>query len=95
MQTVDLSEAVAYSAAIDNDFLSGTQPMCRTLDTGIDHSGAASGIIIVSLDASTETFFAKVDGKNSIPAFFEIRGLDSDDKVIYDYRFRVNALRSN
>lgn len=90
----NLSEAVAWQSAVDVDFLSGTTPMIRTLDADIDHSQAASGIITVNLDANTTTFFEKVDGRNTVNAFFEVRGRDSDDKVIYDYRFNINALGS-
>ena len=89
---IDLSEVISYNAAIDTDFLSSTMPMVRSLDSDIDHSQAASGIISVSLNAGTETFFAKVDGRNTVPAFFEIRGRDSEDKCILDYRFPINAL---
>ena len=88
----DLSEAVAWQSAVDIDFLSGTQPMIRTLDSGIDHSQAASGIITVDLDANTTTFFEKVNGRNSINAYFEVRGRNSEDKVLYDYRFNINCL---
>ena len=89
---VDLSQAVAWSAAVDTDFTQSTTPMVRTLDSGIDHSQAVSGIIAVELETMTETFFAKVDGKQSVPAFFELRGLDANDKVIYCWQLRINAL---
>lgn len=89
---IDLSNVISYHAAVDTDFLSSTMPMIRTLDDDIDHSQAASGIISVSMNAGTTTFFEKVDGKNSIGAYFEVRGNDSNDKCILDYRFNVNAL---
>lgn len=89
---IDLSNVVSYHAAVDTDFLSSTLPMIRTLDSDIDHSLAGSGIISVSMNACTETFFNKVDGRNTIGAYFEVRGNDSDDKCILDYRFPVNAL---
>ena len=66
--------------------------MVRTLDSEIDSSGASSGVIVVGLDAGTQGFYDKVNGRESVNAFFEIRGNDSTDRVIYDYRFRVNAL---
>ena len=89
---VDVTSATAWHAAVDTDFTQSTTPMIRTLDTGIDHSQAASGIISVQLNALTENFLAKVDGKQSIPAYFELRGLDSNDKTIYCYQIRINAL---
>lgn len=85
----DMSDAVSWRAAIDEDFLSGTTPMVRSLD--LDSSEAASGIIKVPIDTNTETFIAKVDGRPSVVAYFEIYGLDSNAKVIYDYRFGVNC----
>ena len=88
----DLSEAISWQSAVDVDFLSGTTPMIRTLDSGIDHSKAVSGIITVDLDANTTTFFEKVNGRNSVNAYFEVRGRNSEDKVLYDYRFNINAL---
>lgn len=89
---IDVSQAVSWNAAVDVDFTDETQPMIRTLPSAIITSGAASGIIVVPLDANTETFYQKINGRNSIPAYFEIRGRDSNDRVIYDYRFRINAL---
>ena len=83
----DLTDAVSWRAAIDTDFLSATTPMVRSLD--IDASSAASGIIKVPLNTNTETFISKVDGQNAIGAYFELYGLDSEAKVIYDYRFSI------
>ena len=87
-----MSPAVSWHAAIDTDFDSSSSPMVRTLDDEIDSSGASSGVIVVGLDAGTQGFYDKVNGRESVNAFFEIRGNDSTDRVIYDYRFRVNAL---
>lgn len=90
--SVDMSPAVSWHAAVDTDFDSSSSPMVRTLDNEIDSSGASSGVIVVGLDAGTQGFYDKVNGRESVNAFFEIRGNDSTDRVIYDYRFRVNAL---
>ena len=89
---VDLTSAVAWHAAVDTDFTQSTTPMVRTLDPQIDHSRADEGIISVQLNALTENFLVKVDGKQSIPAYFELRGLDENDKTIYCYQIRINAL---
>ena len=83
----DMTDAVSWRAAIDTDFLSATTPMVRSFD--IDASSAASGIIKVPLNTNTETFISKVDGQNAIGAYFELYGLDSEAKVIYDYRFSI------
>ena len=92
LEGVDMSQAVSWHAAVDTDFDSSTSPMVRTLDSEIDSSGAGSGVIVVGLDAGTQNFYDKVNGRESVNAFFEIRGNDPTDRVIYDYRFRVNAL---
>ncbi len=92
LEGVDMSPAVSWHAAVDTDFDSSTSPMVRTLDNEIDSSGASSGVIVVGLDAGTQGFYDKVNGRESVNAFFEIRGNDPTDRVIYDYRFRVNAL---
>ena len=85
----DMSDATSLRAAIDTDFLSATTPMVRSLD--IDSTDAASGIIKVPLNTNTETFISKVDGRDAIPAYFELYGLDSADKVIYDFRFGISC----
>ena len=90
--TVDVSAATAWHAAIDTDFNAETQPMVRTLPEDIDITQATSGIISVPLDSNTETFFNKVNDKQSVNAFFEVRGMDDQAKVIYDYKFRISAL---
>lgn len=89
---VNVAEAVSWQAAVDVDFTSSTEPMVRTLPTGIDSSLSDMGVLKVELDARTQQFLDKVDGKNSVNAFFELRGRDSEDKIIYDIRFRMNAL---
>lgn len=89
---VNLTSATAWHAAIDTDFDSDTDPMVRTLDTGIDHSDALSGILKVSLNAATSSFYEKVNKKERVQAYFEVRGIDGEDKVIYDYHFRTYAL---
>lgn len=92
MVPVNVSEATAWQSAVDTDFDISTDPMIRTLPSSIITTGAASGIIIIPLNAGTTKFLEKVNKKNSIPAYFEARGRDGDDRVIYDYRFRINAL---
>lgn len=89
---VDISEAVSWTSAIDQDFSDTTEPMVRVLPSSIITSGAASGIIIVPLDANTTTFYEKINGRQSLPCWVEFRGRDSNDKIVFDYKFRVNAL---
>ena len=98
----DMSDATAWRAAVDVDFLfessiSGltppsTPPLMRTLADGIDTSAVASGILRVSLNSNTEGVARAIYGRDSIRAFFELRGFNGDDECIYDFRFRVNLL---
>jgi hypothetical protein len=89
---VDVSSAVAWAAAVDNDFTHNTEPMVRVLDADIDVTGAASGEIIVPLDANTATFLAAVTGENFIrDTWFELRGLNADANVIFYAKFQLIA----
>lgn len=98
----DMSDASAWRAAVDVDFrfessISGltppsTPPLMRTLADGIDISEAASGILYVSLNSNTEGVARAIYDRDSIRAFFELRGFNGEDECIYDFRFRVNLL---
>lgn len=92
LQPIDVTEATAWHAAVDVDFNKNTQPMIRTLDADIDKSQAASGILQLPLNANTETFEQKIGNRNSLQAYFEIRGYDTSGYVIYDYRMNIYAL---
>ena len=89
---VDMTAGVSYNAAVDLDFNINTQPIIRTLDTGIDHTQAASGIFTVGLDAGTEGFLSAVNGRNTVQGWFEFRGYNSEDRCLYDYRIKCNCL---
>ena len=80
-EAVDLSDIVAWRAAVDSDWNSTTEPMCRTLDEDIDASQAASGIIAVPVNANTQRYHTVVNGKQSVPAWFELRGFDDQGNV--------------
>jgi hypothetical protein len=90
----DMSDAVAWASAVDDDFDHTTDPMVRTLDADIDSSAAASGIVDVRLDANTSTFQEVVAGLNfKREVFFEVRGLDSETppRVLYYAKFQILA----
>lgn len=87
-----MSAGVSYNAAVDLDFNINTEPLIRTLDADIDHSQAASGIISLGLNAGTEGFLSAVNGRNSVQGWFELRGYDTTDRCIYDYRIKCNCL---
>ena len=81
---LDVSGIPSWRAAVDSDLLSSTEVMCRTLNDRIDTSRLAEGVIRVQLDANTTTFLAAVDGKDNLPAYFELWGYDADGvKEIY------------
>ena len=80
-EIVDLSDIVAWRAAVDSDWNSTTEPMCRTLDEDIDASQAASGIISVPVNANTQRYHTVVNGKQSVGAWFELRGFDDQGNV--------------
>lgn len=90
---VDLSAAVAWKAAVDDDFDHTSEPMCRTLDADIDSSQAAAGIIDVPLDADTSTFAASIGTKANLrQVYFELRGFDSSGEEVHSARIEIVAL---
>ena len=80
-EAVDLSDIVAWRAAVDSDWNSSTEPMCRTLDEDIDASQAEAGIIAVPVNANTQRYHTVVNGKQSVGAWFELRGFDDQGNV--------------
>ena len=80
-EAVDLSDIVAWRAAVDSDWNSSTEPMCRTLDEDIDASQAEDGIISVPVNANTQSYLTVVNGKQSVGAWFELRGFDDQGNV--------------
>ena len=80
-EAVDLSDIVSWRAAVDSDWNSSTEPMCRTLDEDIDASQAANGIISVPVNANTQRYHTVVDGKQSVGGWFELRGFDDQGNV--------------
>ena len=80
-EAVDLSDIISWRAAVDSDWNSNTEPMCRTLDEDIDASQAADGIISVPVNANTQRYHTVVNGKQSIGGWFELRGFDDQGNV--------------
>ena len=90
----NLSGAQYWTACVDNDFSQSTAPMILIPSSDIDSTLAADGIIAVELDTETQQFLSKVDGKAQLPAYFEIRGFDENDKAAYCWQLKINALGS-
>ena len=91
-QHSDISRGVAWKAAVDVDFDVDTAPMMRTLDDGINKDLTSEGILLISLDANTETFLKKVNKNAGVAATFEIRGTDTDGRITYDFQFQVTCV---
>ena len=86
----DLSDVIAWSAAVDCDFRAGTPPLCRTLADGID-ADATSGSVTVTIDAATAGFLTAVDGRRSRNAEFELCGFDADGNRLVYLSFAISA----
>ncbi len=87
-ERMDLSAIAAWLAAVDSDFTSETEVMCRTLPESIT---VADGTVSVPLDSNTNRFLQVVDRFETKPAYFELCGLDSSGKRIFYLIFRINA----
>lgn len=89
--SVNLAAAASWRAAVDKDYSSSTEPMCRSLSNSIDTSRASLGIISVTLDANTVSFFSAVDGKNtSLTGYFELCGIDKNGSCIHYVSFKIS-----
>lgn len=84
----DVSGLTAWRAAVDIDWTSGTEPMCRTVE-GIDVSRAAAGLLTIPLNANTITFADALNGKKSLNGFFELRGFNQQGAVEHIILFGV------
>jgi len=80
-QLPDLSDVVSWRAAVDCDWLSSSDPMCRTV-SGIDKTGAASGLLKIPLNANTARYASVLEGKQSRDGWFELRGFNNSGDVI-------------
>ena len=79
-EAVDLSGIISWRAAVDSDWNSTTEPMCRTLAADIDSSRKAQGIISVPVNANTRRYLDAVEGRQSVAGWFELRGFDDPNK---------------
>jgi hypothetical protein len=81
---VDVSAVTSWRAAVDDDFDPATEPMCRTLNADIDATDAATGLILVPLDAATATFLAAMGTEEILrQCWFELVGTNSANKRIF------------
>ena len=89
---VDVSDAVVWKAAVDDDFDHASEVMCRTLDANIDSSQSSLGIIDVLLDANTapfETAIGTADKKS--PVYFQLEGFNTAGKRIHNALIKITA----
>ena len=87
----DMTDATTFTAAIDTDLDVNTDPMTVTASGDIVTANLVSGVIEVPVDGTASGFISKVNGKDTLPAWMELYGKDSNGNIIYDYRFRINA----
>ena len=73
----DLSGIAAWRAAVDGDFNADTVPVCRSLGDRIDTTGLADGTVKVQLFTRTAEFLAALNGKEKLPGYFELQGLNA------------------
>lgn len=85
---LDFARVKAFRAAVDSDFKSETNVMCRTLAESITFDGET---IRVPLDSNTQRFLEVVNGSESQVAYFELAGLDAAGKRIFYLIFRITA----
>ncbi len=90
---VSLSEVAAWRAAVDQDFSSSTEPMARTLSSGITVDATGEWPVArVDIDTLTERFLAVCDGRQSTPVYFELAGLDGKGDTVFYLCFAIDAL---
>ncbi len=87
---VDISGITAWGAAIDNNYCSGSAPMCRTLSERIT-ADVESGAVEVAIDAATPEFLAAVNGVSVKPAFFELYGLNAVGERVLSLCFEIRT----
>ncbi len=88
---VDLSSIVSARACVAEDFDSGTPPMTRTLNAGIDLTDVATGKVRINLDANTQAFLDVVNGKSETTAYFELLGFTSSGLMELRVCFQISA----
>ena len=80
---IDISGVTAWQAAVDNNYCSGSAPMCRVLADGII-ADVESGAVEISLDAASAEFLSAVNGATVKPAYFELVGFNSrGDRALF------------
>ena len=87
--SADLSNVAAWRAAVDADWSSTTDPMCRTLPEDIDAASAASGVIKLPLNTCTVRFAEALGNRQSLEACFELRGFDASGAAATVILFNV------
>lgn len=87
---VDISGITAWGAAVDNNYCSGSAPMCRTLSERIT-ADVESGAVEVAIDAATPEFLAAVNGVSVKPAFFELYGLNVSGERVLSLCFEIRT----
>lgn len=85
----NISNVLSWRAAVDDDFNSETDPMCRVMPADISVNG--NGFILIALDCRSTRFLAKVNGKTQIAAGFELMGYNGAGKRVIYISFDIRA----
>ena len=78
-ENTDISGIASWRAAVDSDWDSKTEPMCRTVN-GIAHN-ASTGLLTIPLNANTVSFLDKLENRKSRDGYLEIRGYNYSGNV--------------
>jgi len=91
----DMSAIVSWRSAIDVDFSTLTEPMCRSTP-GMITTSVSDGetTICVKQDADNAPFLAAVNGQKNGEriVWFEIEGYDADGESVFYDRFKCRAI---
>ena len=91
-EALDVSGIYSWRAALDVDFTSDTEPMCRTTDGISVSSGEYGPVVSVPLNTATQRFLQVCDGRQKTAAYFELAGMDGNGDTVFYLCFAVSCL---
>jgi hypothetical protein len=91
LTAVNMSTAIAFASAVDDDFAISSDPWVRVLDADIVSTNKAAGIVTVPVDSNTSTFATGIGTSESALAYFELRGLNAGGELVFYVRFAISA----
>ena len=91
-EALDVSGIYSWRAALDVDFISDTEPMCRTTEGISVSSGEYGPVVSVPLNTATQRFLQVCDGRQKTAAYFELAGMDGNGDTVFYLCFAVSCL---